>query len=158
MFSLLDGTNGNINAQIELNLSNGSGGSTNTSGNVIFGYMTARVGADMQAQDVFASGAWRKRIKTMYQVSGRLEGFVSQGTAISDPLSLVTGNADSAGGNPGAPGNNALPVTLTWQTGCTMTMLAQFFGDANEVRATANSGRGVDFESWGTVSTLWITS
>lgn len=136
-FALLDGTNGNVDLGITLS------GTTVTSTKTIFGYMTIRIGVEMSAQDVFATGAWRKRLKTNFQAVGRLEGFVSQGSPVSDPLSLV----GSAG---------ALPVTATYTTGCTLAFSAQFNGDANEVRATANSGRGVDFESWGTVTSVWV--
>lgn len=135
--ALLDGTNGSVDLGITLS------GTVVTSTKAIFGYMTIRIGVEMSAQDVFASGAWRKRLKTNYQATGRLEGFVSSGNPVSDPLSLV-----------GSSG--PLPIVATYVTGCTITCSVQFTGDANEVRATANSGRGVDFESWGTVTTTWI--
>ena len=137
-FGLLDGTNGTIDVMITL-----PSAGTGTSGKAIFGFMSIRIGADMQEQSTFATGAWRTRIKTMRQARGRLEGFVSTGSALSDPLALVGTQA-------------SLPLVATFFTGCTITFNAQFSSDEQSVRATQNSARGVDFESAGTVTTAWV--
>jgi hypothetical protein len=144
-FGLLDGTNGNINISITPNLSNGSAGSA-VNGNTSFGMMTIHIGATLAAQDVFATGAWDKDIKTKYSVTGRVSGFVSTGLSISDPLVLVTA--------PGGP----LAVVATFQTGCALTMSANFFGDDFMVVATQNSARGCDFKAFGAVTSAWVVS
>lgn len=131
-FKLLDGTNAAID--ISLNSISYKG---------IFGAWVARISREMFEQTTFASGGWKVRIGGMKQVLVSASGFNSSGIAGSDPLALFALQTPYAG-------------VFTSDTSCTLTGSFQESSDSVSEIAAGPSGRSIDAESSGAVTSAWV--
>lgn len=108
-------------------------------------YVSADIGNEMFEQTTFSSSGWRSRIRGLKQMVGRIAGFLSTGKAISDPMALFASSGPTS-------------FVLTIHTGCTYTGSLQPRNHHAGMQAAGNSEMGLDFESFGAVTTAWVTS
>jgi hypothetical protein len=134
--SLLDGTSAAVDFTI-----------ATISYKCIANYLSIDFVRDMFEYTTFCTaGGWRTRTPGMKQGIGRLDGFAAKGvTTIVDPLALFSGSAGSA-------------FVFTVDTGCTLTGTLVVTRDHTGMRAAANSERGIDFETQGAVTSVWVTA
>lgn len=137
--ALLDGTDATID--ITLNGQSYKG---------IMGAWVARMGRDFFEQTTFASGGWRQRVPGMKQVTGSMAGFNSKGVPASDPLALFANQTPYAG-------VFTSNTTLT-PTACTLSGNFHEASDSISEIAAGVSGRAIDFESSGAVTSVWVVS
>jgi len=130
--ALLDGTDATIDIQLN-----------SVSYKGIMGQWVARMGREFFEQTTFASGGWRSRVPGLKQVTGSMAGFNSKGSAASDPLALFANQTPYAG-------------VFTSTTGCTLTGTFHEQSDSVSEIAAGVSGRAIDFESYGAVTSAWV--
>lgn len=108
-------------------------------------YWSADIMREMFEQTTFCSTGWRSRIGGMKQLIGRIDGFSSTGIVASDPLLYFANNFPIA-------------VVATVTTSCTLTHDAFVNRRHEGMRAAGNSEAGYDYESFGAVTSAWVTS
>lgn len=133
--SLLDGTSAAVDFTI-----------ATISYKCIANYLSLDFVRDMFEYTTFCGTGWRTRTPGMKQGIGRLDGFAAKGVpTIVDPLALFATTLGSA-------------FVFTVDTGCTLTGTLIVNRDHTGMRAAANSERGIDFETQGAVTSVWVTS
>jgi hypothetical protein len=108
-------------------------------------YVSADMGNEMFEQTTFGNSGWRQRIRGLKQIVGRIAGFLSTGLAISDPMALFASSGATA-------------FVMTFHTLCTLTGSLQPRNYHAGMQAAGNSEMGLDFESYGPVTSAWVTS
>lgn len=93
----------------------------------------------------FCENGWSKPSAGMRQGFGHIDGFSSKGGPLSDPLAMFNQN-------------DPLPFTFTADAGLTFTGKLVLTQDMTGVRAFAEHARGIDFETYGIISTLWVVA
>lgn len=134
--ALLDGTAASIDFTT---------GATPVSWKGIASYMSIDIGNELFEQTTFNSGGWRARIRGLKQGVGRLAGFLNTGVAVSDPLVLFASSGPTA-------------FVGTYFTGCTLTGSLQPRNYHAGMAAAGNSEMGLDFETYNSVTSAWVTS
>jgi hypothetical protein len=136
---LLDGTNALIDFQLDYP------GTSNVSLKCAFAYMSCDIVREFTEKTTFCSDGWRSRQPGMKQCVGRLDGFASKASVYSDPLALF---AD----------NDPKDFLFTADSGCTIGGQLHIARDHIGLRAAANSERGIDWESYGEVTSSWVVA
>lgn len=109
-------------------------------------YFSVDIGRRLEDRTTFCtSGGWASAVPTMKQAAIRLDGFLSSGVAISDPLYLFSSTA-------------AVAWTATFATGCTLAGDMHATGYHAGMRAQGASEMGVSAVSNGTVSSVWVVA
>lgn len=138
--ALLDGVEAAVDMTIETD------GSTAVSYKCMANYLSADFVRDFNERTTFCTtGSWRARTPGMRQMFGRIEGFASKGWAGADPLVLMATNTPK-------------DFIFTVDTGCTLTGQLHSARDHTGMRAQGNSERGIDFESYGAVTSVWVVA
>ncbi len=158
---LLDGTNVNFNFQTDLasaditaaNVAGGvfptsAFGSTPTADSwaCVATRLSLRVSRQMLIRNTFCNNGWVGRTPSYKDLQGALDGFMSKGSKISDPLYLFSATG-------------AIPMVATVDTGCTLSALIHAGEDNNTIGAGENSSRAVQFMGDGTYiapMTAWV--
>lgn len=147
--SLLDGTTAafsfktDINAT-DLSAANVSGGSypAATSTNYdewkcMARYLSLDFDRTLLSRTTFCTSGWMGHVPGLKNIVGRLSGFASKGSTISNPLYLLGTTF-------------GVPMLATLDTSCTVTALIHCSRDHIGLTAQENSEREVTFESDGT--------
>lgn len=109
-------------------------------------YVSADIVREFTERTTFCSaGGWRSRTPGMKQLIGRIDGFLGKGTAQSDPSVLFASTSP-------------LAFVITFDTGCTVTGSMHAGRVHLGLRAQANSEEGIDFESDGVVTFVWVVA
>lgn len=145
-YVLLEGTTATIDITFGLTPT----ASTQSSAKAIATSARLTLRRDTFRMDTFATnGGWAKPIPRMKTGTLHLDGFMSTGGALSDPLALMSQNqACPFLFSATQPGGTAATISGK----CIQTM------DDETVRALDTSGLGRDFETYDTLSSSWITS
>lgn len=134
MLALLDGTSAAFGMTIGTN-----------EYKCIANYISADIGNELFEQTTFCTSGWRARIRGLKQMVGRLAGFMFKGVAYADPLLLFASSVYTA-------------FVITFDTGCTLTGNMQPRNMHLGMAAAGNSEWGLDFESYGAVTSAWIVA
>ena len=111
-------------------------------------YVSLDITQRMIERTTFCAGGWVGRFAGLKDLAGRIDGFLSQGSKISNPFYMF-----SVAG--------AIPWMATLATGCTISALIRAARYHLGMRVQANSEMGMEFMSDGTYiqpSCAWITS
>jgi hypothetical protein len=127
----------------------GSGNSDISFGGASYKCITNRFETDDVRQfteaTTLCSTVWVEETPARRQLFGTLIGFLSKGSAISNPTTLM----DDIDG---------VAVVLTYDTGCTKTFTAHVSRSRSSSIATANGEQVYDFRSTGAVTTAWVVA
>lgn len=135
--ALLDGSSSTIDF---------TSGSSPVSWKCVVSYMSIDIGRRMEDRTTFCTGGgWASGVPTMKQAAIRLDGFLSTGLTISDPLALFATTA-------------AVAFVATFFTGCTFTGTMHAVGQHSGMRAQGASEMGVSAVSDGAMTSAWVTS
>jgi hypothetical protein len=91
----------------------------------------------------FCSGGWAQPVAGIRAGFGRLDGFASKGAPISDPLALIAVD-------------DPLDFVFTVDTLCTLSGKLIAVQDGAGVQALGESTRGIDFRTYGAVTSAWV--
>lgn len=109
-------------------------------------YVSADIVREFTERTTFCTtGGWRSRTPGMKQLIGRIDGFLTSGMPISDPSLLFANTTGYA-------------FVITFDTGCTVTGTLHVGRMHMGLRAQANSEEGIDFESDGQVTFVWVVA
>lgn len=109
-------------------------------------YVSADIVREFTERTTFCTtGGWRSRLPGMKQLIGRIDGFMMKGDPKSDPSILFASTA-------------SLAFVITMDTGCTITGSLHTGRVHLGMRAQANSEEGIDFESDGVVTFVWVVA
>jgi hypothetical protein len=137
-FGLLDGSSGHFDFT--------TGTTPAVSWKTVSSYFSFDLGRRMEDRTTFGTtGGWASGVPTMKQAAIRLDGFASQGLAISDPLAIFSTTVPS-------------PFVATIETGCTLSGNLHAVGEHIGERAQAASEMGFSAVTDGAVSSTWVTS
>jgi hypothetical protein len=159
-FLLLDGTSANFNFQTDVNAADLT--AANQTGATIppatsanydswkcaASYMSVDITQEFLIRTTFCSNRWVGRTPGLRDLNGLLDGFMSSGIKISDPLYLFQTTL-------------GIPWIATINTGLTISANIMASRQHSGIRAFQNSEMGVAFAQDGTYispSTVWITS
>lgn len=93
----------------------------------------------------FCNSGWNKPSGGMRGGFGHVDGFSSMGGPLSSPLALFLLDVPSA-------------FVFTAHTGCTLTGALLETQDMTGARAFAEHSRGIDFETSGPVTAVWVVA
>lgn len=133
--ALLDGTNANIDISF--------GG---VSHKCVYNMWSADLDRQFNEQTTFCSTNWKDETPGMRQLTGQAKGFVSKGSALSDPTAS------------GFTSQTGVAIVLTMDVGCTLTFTGWVGRVHVGVQAALNSEQSVDFRSKGAVTVAWVVS
>ena len=139
-YTLLDGTNANIDIQTAVPATNTT---ANKSMKCIAGSVSFTFRKATSRKTTFCGSGWASSTPGDKQMFAVVGGFMSKGDVLSDPLALFDTQKD-------------LAFILTADTGCILTGNWIQTEDANTLLAAQNSGRSMAFESQGSVSSTWV--
>ena len=147
-YTLLDGTVAAIDFQVGAaagtSIVSGTGTLSGGSSLACFAnYVSVDIGREFTERTTFCSGGWRSRTPGLKQAVGRIEGFPSKGGVWSDPLAMFTSQL-------------GYPFAFVIDTGCMLYGVLHEQRDHVGMRAAMQGERGIDFESTGSVSSLWV--
>lgn len=114
-----------------------------TSIKAAFGRWLAQIVRGATRRTTFADGGWVNEQPGDLQILGRLDGYLTKGTAWSDPFVWITSAT-------------VIAMVLQADTSCTLSGNANFFEDGADVVAAANAGRSPAFRSAGSWSSAWV--
>lgn len=139
-YTLLDGTTAAVDFTSKL-----STGGTQQSFKCIANYIMLMFRRPTTQKFTFCSSGWAVPTPGVRQGFGHIDGFMSTGGPVSDPLALFTQDT-------------ALDFVFTAHTGCTLSGALLETQDQSSSRALAESGRGIDFETSGVVASTWVVA
>lgn len=112
----------------------------------IAAYVSADIVREFTERTTFCTaGGWRSRLPGMKQLIGRIDGFMAKGVPLADPSILFATTSP-------------LAFVITFDTGCTATGAMHAGRVHLGMRAQANSEEGIDFESDGVVTFVWVVA
>lgn len=123
-----------------------STGSAPVSWKCVASYMSVDIGRRMEDRTTFCtSGGWASGVPTMKQAAIRVDGFLSSGVSISDPMLLFSSTS-------------AVAFVATFATGCTLAGDMHAVGFHAGMRAQGASEMGMSAVSNGTVTSVWVVA
>lgn len=129
--ALLDGTTAAVNISI-----------ANANFTCLFQYVSADIGRQFTDFTTFCSSGWKSEVPGMKQLTGRFDGFLSTGNAVSDPSQFFSSQSTEN-------------IVITFTTNCTYTF-AGYIGNSHAgIRAAAGSEESLQFRSYGAPTFAW---
>ena len=132
--SKLDGSNTNIDVSV-------GGNSLRCWTN----FWSANIVRDFTEATTFCDSGWRSRTPGFKQLVGRISGIAAKGVAGTNPATYMASSSTMA-------------FVLTADTGCSFTFDGHVGNVGVAFLASQNSTFGLDYESAGAVTTVWVVS
>jgi hypothetical protein len=142
---ILDGTTAATEITLGVRSTYGGSAGAGVSLKCVLTYISMDVIREMFEQTTFCSSGWRSRIPGMKQMIGRADGFDAKGAVHCDPLLYFANNYPQA-------------MVYTADTSCTLSSDVFINRRHSGMRAAGNSEAGYDIESFGAVTSAWVTS
>ena len=141
-YTLLDGTSAAVDFTIA---PDPSVPGTLSSIRCIASYISLMLRRGTNQKITFCGSGWNKPSPGMRAGFGHIDAFSSKGGPLSSPLALFLLDV-------------ATPFVFTADTGLTLTGKLLETQDMTGVRAFAEHARGLDFETYDAISTVWVVA